>query len=349
MVPYIEHYRSCQACPVHCKAEVRLTSGPHEGTYGDRPDFEPIVSWGVKAGIADPDEVIYLHHLCDIFGLDSVSAGNAVAFAFDLFEKGIIDTGDTGGLELRWGDAEAAATLMRQMAANQGLGALLGHGVRAAAEHIGRGAERYAYHVKGLELSAYDPRAAMGAGLAYAVSQRGGDYTSAYVRHEASMTPEEAQAFYGDARAADRTSTGGKAQMVKLGMTVGAVLDSLGMCKIPSLSLVDDYDLENEAELVTEVAGMPTSAAELLLVGERILTIEQLLNRRLGAGRADDDVPAMFHDEPLPDGPSAGATIDPAAMVAEFYGLMGWTEAGAPSAARLRELGLGEYVAEAGA
>jgi aldehyde:ferredoxin oxidoreductase len=200
MAPYVVRHRSCRPCPVHCKAEVRIPVGRYAGTEAERPEFEPLVSWGPKVGLADPEALIYLSHLCDLLGVDSVSAGNAVAFAIDLYQRGVLGTRDTDGLDLRWGDAEAMELLVRQMASGDGLGGMLGLGVRRAAETIGRGAERYAYHVKGLELSAYDPRVAQAAGLTYAVSTRGGDFTGAFPRHEKSMTPAEAQVAYGDAR-----------------------------------------------------------------------------------------------------------------------------------------------------
>ncbi len=342
MERFIERRRSCHRCPVHCKAELRLTSGPYAGLEAERPDFDPIVSWGSKSGLVDPEAVIYLHHLCDLFGIDSVSAGNAVAFAMHLWVKGIITAEDTGGLELAWGDAAVMETLLRQMAAGEGFGALLGQGVREAARVIGRGAEQYAYHVKGLDLSAFDPRGASATGLGYAVAARGGDFTSIYARHEISLTPKEAAALYGEELAADRLSPVGKAAMVKRSMIVCAVLDAIGTCKIPALTLVNEFDLVQEADLVSAIAGLAVTPEELLEIGERIVDIERLFNCRLGAGAADDSLPSVFLDEPLTEGPAAGNTIDLPFMIRDFYTVMGWTEEGVPCAARLRELGLEE-------
>ena len=347
MDQYVERLRACQRCPVHCKAELRLTSGRYAGLEGERPDFEPIVSWGSKSGLADPEAIIYLHHLCDLFGIDSVSAGNAVAFAMQLWQEGIITARDTGGLLLEWGDVAVMESLVRQMAAGEGFGALLGQGVREAARVIGRGAEKYAYHVKGLELTAFDPRGASASGLGYAVSNRGGDFTSVYARHEFSLTPVQAKELYGEELAADRLSPVGKAPMVKRSMIICAVLDSIGLCKIPALTLVNEFDLVSEAELVSAVAGLSVTPEELFEIGERIVDIERLLNIRFGAGAEDDMLPDHFLDEPMPQGPAEGNTIDLAAMLGEFYGVMGWTEQGVPSVARLRELGL-EELAPAG-
>ncbi len=346
MDQYVERLRSCRRCPVHCKAEVRVSSGPYAGLVGERPDFEAIASWGSKAGVADPEAVIYLHNLCDRFGIDSVSAGNAVAFAMHLWERGVLTIETTGGLRLAWGDVAVMEALIRQMAAGEGLGALLGRGVREAARVIGPEAERYAYHVKGLELTAFDPRGASAAGLGYAVSNRGGDFTSVYARHEFSLTPAQAEALYGDERAADRMSPVGKAAMVKRSMIICAVLDCIGLCKIPALTLVNEFDLSSEAELVSAVAGIPVTPEHLFTIGERIVDIERLFNLRAGADAGDDTLPAVFLDEPLTEGPAAGGTIDLAPMVAEFYELMGWSPEGVPSKRTLHRLHLEEYAAE---
>ncbi len=345
MDPFVERLRACQRCPVHCKAELHLTSGPYAGLQAERPDFEPIVSWGSKSGLSDPEAIIYLHNLCDRFGIDSVSAGNAVAFAMELWEKGIVTAADTGGLELTWGDVDVMEALIRQMAAGEGFGELLGRGVREAARVIGRGAERYAYHVKGLELTAFDPRGASAAGLGYAVSNRGGDFTSVYARHEFSLTPEQAKALYGDERAADRTSPVGKAAMVKRSIVICAVLDAIGLCKIPALTLVNEFDLSSEAELVSAVAGLPVTPEDLFEIGERIMDIERLFNIRFGAATADDSLPEVFVREPLGEGPAAGNTVELETMIREFYEAMGWSAEGVPTEDRLRELGLEEFVA----
>lgn len=344
MDQYVERLHGCRGCPVHCKAELKLTSGPHAGLEGERPDFEPIVSWGSKSGVSDPESIIYLHHLCDLFGIDSVSAGNTVAFAMHLWEDGILTSEDTGGLDLVWGDADVMETLVRQMAGGEGFGALLGRGVREAARIIGRGSERYAYHVKGLELTAFDPRGASAAGLGYAVSNRGGDFTSVYARHEFSLTASEGKALYGDELAADRMSPVGKAAMVKRSMVICAVLDSIGICKIPALTLVNEYDLVSEADLVSAVADLPVTPGELFETGERIIDIERLFNIRYGSGADDDVLPDVFLEEPLREGPAAGNTVQLAQMIREFYADMGWSAEGVPTEARLRRLGLERFV-----
>ncbi|MFA4965604.1 MAG: aldehyde ferredoxin oxidoreductase family protein [Thermoleophilia bacterium] len=339
---YVQRRRGCRRCPVRCKADVAVTSGPHAGFIGQRPDFEPLAAWGATLGIGDPEAVMYLHDRCDALGLDSISAGTAAGFAVDLYARGIIDTADTGGLELHWGDAAAAGALVEGMASGEGFAGLLGQGVRAAAAALGRGAERYAAHVKGLELSAYDPRAATGAALGYAVSNRGGDYTNVYARHEFDLPDDVAVRLYGDTVVSDPLSPEGKAIMVRRSMCVSAALDGLGLCKVPALTLLNRYDLEMEAELAEAVTGLPVSAADLYLAGERIVNLERLFNLRCGATEEDDRLPVRFTEEPLPDGPGAGRTVDLWPLRHEFYEIMGWGQDGVPAPAKLAELGLQE-------
>ena len=343
---WVTRTKGCPGCPVHCKAEMRFASSRFGEFTGERPDFEPLVAWGAKVGVDDPQAVVALHNFCDRMGLDSVSAGAAAAFAIDLFEHGVIDKTDTEGLELRWGAVEALQTLIERMASGQGFGALLASGVRRAAAVIGRGAERYAYHVKGLEIPAYDPRGAFGAGLGYAISNRGADFTSVYARQEFDITPELGQRLYGDEGAGDPTSTAGKAAMVRRSMIVSAALDSLGLCKIPALTLLNDYELDGEAELTRELTGLDLSATDLLLAGERIVNLERLFNAKAGADVTLDELPPLFVEQPLTEGPAAGVTVQLAPMRDEFYRLMGWTATGLPTRETLSRLGLADYAAE---
>jgi aldehyde:ferredoxin oxidoreductase len=151
----ITRRRSCHRCPVHCKADLEFRSGKYKGMQAVRPEFEPMLSLGSKCGLRDLDTLVFLDNLCSRLGLDNISAGNAIAFAMDLFDREIISLEDTGGLDLTWGNGDAMETLIRQMAAGQGFGKILAQGVRRASQLIGRGAEHYAPHVKGLELAGY--------------------------------------------------------------------------------------------------------------------------------------------------------------------------------------------------
>ncbi len=207
---------------------------------------------------------MYLSNLCNILGMDTISTGSVIAFAMELFQRGILTPEDTGGIELNWGDAQAMEAVIRQIAQREGLGEVLALGVKRAAESIGRGAEKYAYHVKGVELYGGDPRGMMGVALAYAVSMRGGDFTSVYPVPEFRYTAEQAEQEFGTRDVVDFTATSGKGAMVKKCMIVSSIIDSLGLCKVPALSIIGDFSLEMEARLIQTITGLDISPEALV-------------------------------------------------------------------------------------
>ncbi len=341
LIDYVTRPRACSRCPVHCKAEIEIREGRYAGTRGERPDIDPIVSLGSRCGLDDPEALLFLYNLAGDLGIDVISTAGALGFAMELFERGILSLDDADGIELTWGNAEAMETMMRRISRQEGFGAVLAQGVRRAAQIIGRGAEAFAYHIKGLELPGYDPRGAMGTALGYAVSTRGGDFASVYTVPEYRWEPEEGQKWFGTEKSVDRFSVEGKGQLVKRTMVVSAILDALGLCKVPVLSVVGDFSLENEAALVSALTGWEMSPDELALIGERIVNVEKLFNIRHGATREDDDLPDRFTEERVSDpGPSFGMTVEIQQMVNEFYSAMGWDEEGVPTPEKLGELGL---------
>ena len=301
LMDYVTRSRTCHRCPVHCKAEIEIKEGRYGGTRGERPDIEPIVNLGSKCGLGDPEAVLYLYNLTGTLGLDTISTAGVLAFAMDLYERGILSAADTDGIPLTWGNAEAMEAMMIRIARREGFGAVLAEGVRRAAQIIGRGAGAYAYHAKGMELTAYDARGGMGTALGYAVSNRGGDFTSVYAVPEYRWTPEQGREWFGTEQAVDRLSTEGKGELVRRTMIVSAVLDALGLCKVPVLSVVGDYSLAHEADLASALAGWSVTAGELALAGERIVNLERLFNLAQGFGREDDDLPDHFTEDPVTD------------------------------------------------
>lgn len=332
---------TCYRCPIHCSAEVQITRGEHEGEVAERPHFEPLVALGPKVGNSDALESIHLHNRCNALGLDSVDTGGLIGFAMDLFDRGILDEDDTGGLELSWGNKEAMEGLVEMIGHKEGwLGRTLSRGLKRAGREIGGEAEKYAYHVKGLGMTAMDPRGFKASALGYAIGSRGGDFTTIYARPEYSFTPEEAEELLGVAEAADRLSEEGKPELVKRSALVSAVVDSLGICKVPLLSLVEDYDLELTARLAADALGEEIGTSELLSAGERIITAERVFNISRGLTAGDDELPEKFTAEKIEEGPAEGSVVDLKKMLREFYSLMGWDERGVPREVTLRRLGL---------
>jgi aldehyde:ferredoxin oxidoreductase len=333
--------RGCYRCPVQCKAELKFKHGRLKGRKSYRPEFEPMLALGPKCGLNDLDTLVYLDNLCSRLGIDSISAGNAIAFAMDLFDRQILSLEDTGGLDLAWGQGNSMEVLIKQMASGEGLGGILGRGVRQAARIIGRGAEHYAAHVKGLEMSGYHPDNMMGTALGYAVASRGADFNDVYSAMENKWLPDEQIEEFGKPKASDLQSIHGKAELVRRAMIVSMVLDSLGLCKVPVLSLISAYDLVAETELASVLMDQSVTVAEIYAAGERIANTERLFNLRCGASEADDRLPDMFFEKEYNAGrePSKPAEwMEP--MKKEFYSVMGWDEQGRPTAKKLSELGI---------
>jgi aldehyde:ferredoxin oxidoreductase len=337
----ITRTRGCHRCPVQCKAELKFDAGKLKGKKAVRPEFEPMLSLGSRCGLTDLDTLVYLDNLCSRLGMDSISAGGVIAFAMDLFDRGILALEDTGGLDLSWGNGEAMEVLIKQIADGEGLGGILAKGVRQAARAIGRGAEKHAPHVKGLEIAGYHPTNIMGTALGYTVSNRGADFSDVYATLEYKWLPDEKIEEFGLPKTIDLHSIKGKAVLVRQSMIVGLVLDCLGVCKVPSLCLVCTYDLVAEAELASELTDHNVSVGDLFYAGERILNLERLLNRRFGAAETDDRLPDMFFDKEYNAGKQPSKPqewVEP--MIREFYAVMGWDKSGRPTEKKLNELGL---------
>jgi len=210
--------------------------------------------------------------------------------------------------------------------------------VRRAAQNI-EGSEHYALHIKGMEVPTQEVRGLKAWGLAWAVASRGGDHCRAFPVMETTWSPEQTKAFFGSEKAADRFAYEGKAAMVKWAEDFGAVIDSLGICKIAYQAMGLTPDLI--AKAFQAVTGIKMDGRELLKAGERINTLERLLNLKLGLDPEQDTLPARFTEEPLPVGPSKGETVKLDRMIEEYYGLRGWDPvSGYPSQAKLNELGI---------
>ncbi|MBF0201297.1 MAG: aldehyde ferredoxin oxidoreductase [Desulfamplus sp.] len=338
---YVKKSTGCQGCPVRCKADIRLEARRYRGFTGGRPEYETVINLGSLCGLDDPEALMYLSNLANILGLDTISTGSVIAFAMDLFDRGILTLEDTGGLELKWGDAHAMEKLMYALARREpGLGETLSLGVKAAAERIGKGSETVAYHTKGVEIYGADPRGNQAMALTYAVSLRGGDFTSVYPIPAFRYSRELALRDFGTEKSIDPLSSEGKAALIRKSLLVSAVIDSLGICKVPALSIIGKFDLENESGIVEAFTGIKLSSRDLFQIGEGIVTMEKLFNAAHGATAEDDTLPGAFMTQTLTNNCVKGQVVHGLdAMVQEFYRLMEWDERGNPQGKLLERLG----------
>lgn len=327
-------------CPIECNSEVELQSEPFRGFRGGRPEYESIISLGTLCGLTDPEAVIYLSNLCHNLGLDTISTGSVIAFAMELFQRKILTWEDTDGLIIKWGDVEVMEALIRQIAYRESFGEILSLGVKKAAEKIGRDAIKYAYHVKGVEIYGRDPRGMAEVALAYAVSLQGGDYTNIYTNPESTTSSDQSVKEEGAQDVIDFNATNGQGVTAKKCMLVCAVIDSLGLCKAPILSVIGDLSLQAEARLIKAVTGLDITPEALYLIGERIVQMGKIINLRQGSGRSDDVLPAFFQNTPISSGPTKGRKIDLEAMVEAFHQCMNWDKKGYPTKEILQQFDL---------
>ena len=320
---------ACPRCPMCCGKFSYVRSGRYAGTAIDGPEYETIAMIGANCCFPSIEDVVYANWLCDNLGMDTISTGNIIAFAIECYEKGIIGPEDTGGLELRYGDPDCVFKLIEMMAKREGIGDVLARGVRFAANKFGRGSERFAIHVKGLEQSAYDVRAAPAMGLAYATADIGAHHNRAW-------------AITYDIEVGRDKYTRDKAERVIYLQHVRPLFDCLGCCRLQWVET--GLSLEYYAKAYTAATGLKTSVDELLKASERVFNLTRVINVRRGLTKAEDRLPDRAFEDPVPNGVVKGYKLDRAKfeeLLRAYYELRGWDpETGVPTRAKLEELDL---------
>lgn len=341
---YLARRTGCYACPINCGRAAIVREGPFKGTYTEGIEYETINSLGARTWNRDMASIIRGDLLCDDYGLDSISTGGVIAFAMECFEKGIISEKDTGGMKLEWGDSQAVLELIEKIAKREGIGDVLAEGVARAAKKFGKGAEYYAMHIKGMEMSAQDPRSQQSYILAHVTSTRGADHLKGFPCIDETGYVDAAVKRYGEQylpEIVDGLSTKYKPMVVKDGEELGAVTDSAIVCKFGT-HFPPAYYWPELARGISLATGMQLDVAELKKIGERIYNLQRCFNAREGIGRKDDVQPKRIMVESgtgRATGYTAGPLLGP--MLDEYYELRRWDkETGWPTRAKLEELGL---------
>jgi aldehyde:ferredoxin oxidoreductase len=343
---------TCFACAIACKREVEVAELEVTPKYGG-PEYETIGASGSACGVGDIKVIAKFNQLCGEYVLDTISAGMTIAFAMECFERGILTKADTDGIDLRFGNGDALLQMVVKMARRDGFGDVLADGVKRAAERIGRGAERYALHVKGQEIPLHEPRGKQGLSLAYATAPGGADHMRA--PHDPAF-----EGFH---------PSGGHAleplglcdPMPRLELSPRKVRayyyaqhwwnlgHSLGICNLAAAP-IDILGVTPVVNLTRALTGWDTSLWELFKVVERGSALARVFNCREGFTPKDDLLPARLH-EAFADGPLKGVRIDPetfARALRLYHQMEGWDpETGWPTFAKLSELGI-EWAARPG-
>jgi len=331
--------RACICCPLHCGSFFKIKDGPRAGFKWGKVEYGSIDGFITRLGIYDMEFGVEACRFCDEYAVDAITLGSALSFAFECYEKGILNEKDTNGLRLEWGNQAAAWGLMQNIVKKEGLGEILAEGIRKASEIIGKGSDEFALHTKGLDHVEADPRGLNAWGLGYAVSSRGADHLRALPAFEMSITPERAMELFGSEDAGNRFATKGKGNMVKWYEELRAFEDSCEVCKF--IARTELNFPEPLAEIINAVTGIGITASDVLRTGERIINVERSFNVREGIRRSDDTLPRRFLEDPLASGSAKGHVCNLEPMLDDYYKVRGWDiETGIPTDKKLQELGL---------
>ncbi|MEA1977180.1 MAG: aldehyde ferredoxin oxidoreductase family protein [Chloroflexota bacterium] len=338
---------SCFNCPVGCDKVYSVESGEFKGIKVGSVEYETLNSLGSAVMNRNLPAVLKGNQLCDDWGLDTISAGRAISFAMELFEKGVLSEAECDGLDLSWGNYHTVLELLRRITFREGkLGDLLAEGAARAAKITGRGADRFAMHVKGQDIPAQDGRAQQSMGLAHVTSSRGADHLKAFPIIDETGYPSEAVRRYGEQympELVDPLATRYKALLVKDGEDFGAVVDSAGNCKSGGTFVMAEVYWQEQAEAIQTMTGMRMDAEKLKTIGERIYNLQRCYNILHGISQADDVLPWRFTQKPSPSGNATGSVCRIDLMLPEYYSLRGWdAETGFPFEETLERLGLAD-------
>jgi aldehyde:ferredoxin oxidoreductase len=315
--------RACFGCPIGCGRVTRVTN-PKYACFTEGPEYENIWGLGATCGIDDLDAVSKANLLCDLLGIDPISAGSTVACAMELFEEGIVPQAAIGR-SLHFGDADGMVEMIRAIGYREGFGDALAEGSYRLAEKYGH--PEYSMTSKKQEFPAYDGRGAQGMGLQYATSNRGACHVRGYmISVEIVGVPEKLDPYV----------TKDKATWDKAFQDTTAAVDSSGICLFNTFA----FGPPEIANYLGAATGMEFTTDGLLAAGDRIWNLERLFNLRAGLTAKDDSLPPRITKEPMPSGPAKGQVVHLEEMLSDYYRVRGWDKDGVPTQEKLKDLGL---------
>jgi len=339
---------TCYACVVKCKRVVEIKDGPYkvDPKYGG-PEYETLGTFGSYCGIDDLAAVSMANQICNEYAVDTIACGATIAFAMECYEKGIITKEQTGGIELKFGDADAMLKTLEMIVKGEGeLGKTLGMGSERAAKKWGNGADECLITVKGSEAPAHMPQAKRSLGLIYAVNPFGADHQSSehdpyYEEGVGDFNLNRLKQIGLDSPQPLYSLTDEKVRFAYQTQLFYSMLDSASLCQFvygPTWTL---YDAEDTAKMINAVTGWDVTVNELLEVGERRLNLLRAFNAREGLNRKDDKLPKKFFKELKGTGPTSNIALTQQELdhaLDEYYRLAGWTPDGIPTAKTLEKL-----------
>ncbi|HIQ05261.1 MAG TPA: aldehyde ferredoxin oxidoreductase, partial [Anaerolineae bacterium] len=332
LLKYRKKRQACWHCPIACWGTVTFPED-EQTIEAHQPEYETSSAFGSMTLNNDLVSIMKSNDLCNRYGLDTISAGATVAFAIECYENGLITAKDTGGIELTWGNADAIVAITEKLALREGFGDILADGVKRAAEKIGSAAEPFAIHEGGQELPMHDPRFEPALVVIYRMDPTPGRHTQACQYFVAEGFETDMPLF-----GTNPEKQKGRGRYVKPAGNLMHVVNTAGICLFGYLST----RVEFIPELLSVVTGRSFTLDDMLLIGERIANMRQAFNVREGLNPLTNPLPKRAYGmPPLPDGPTAGITVQVDQLIQEFLEEMDWTPGAAvPRARKLIELGL---------
>ncbi|TET47101.1 aldehyde ferredoxin oxidoreductase [candidate division TA06 bacterium] len=343
----------CFGCELHCRHRYVIREGPYKGTFSEGPEYTSQGAWGAEVGCKDFNTVLSGNHLANYYGLDTLETGSLIAWAMELFQKGIISERDTNGLKLEFGNNAAVLEMIERIALRKDLGDVLAEGPLGAAKRIGKESEKYLIQVKGMSNLHSDERMTPSLALGIATASRGSDHLRSRPAIDLYHLPEPVlrkifsnPTQYDGPLTSDYTSYEGKARMVQWQEMLYMAVDCLGICKFHTVFLSPNMlSFDHFSKLLYYNTGLRMTPQKIWNIADRAYTLERLFNLREGLKRDDDWLVDRYFDEKTPSGLDIvrNKSLDRKkfkAMIDEYYELHGWDKKGVPTTKTLEELGL---------
>lgn len=316
--------KGCFNCNIHCSRYYITKDTESEG-----PEFETLCSYSSRIGVDDLEFTLKMAAYLNRMGIDALSSGETIGWAMECFQRGLLNKDDMDGLDFTWGNKDTIRKILELTVQRKGIGAAFAEGTRSLARRFGRGTEKYALHVKGLDVICGDPRGIKAFGLTYAIASRGADHLRAEPFFELTERYDEAEKRWGIRDIADRLSNNGKAVLVEHTERQALVTDCMTMCKNIGLSM-DVLDFDLISRLLIAGTGLKFTPERVDQDLRTIIDAERKLNIDFGIDASMDTLPHRFTHEPLEEGPSKGQVVPIRKMVRQYYRLRGWDEQGKP-------------------
>ncbi|MCF8068173.1 MAG: aldehyde ferredoxin oxidoreductase family protein [Desulfobacterales bacterium] len=327
--------KACLNCPIMCGRHIKINEGPYAPMDCEGPEYESIGTLGGECMVDDLPAICKANELCNGYGLDTISTGATIAFAMEAFERGIITTGDTDGIKLTFGNANALVEMVHKIGRQEGIGVMVGEGSKRMAEKIGKNSTEFAVHVKGLEPSAHDPRRFFSHAVNYATAARGACHNASWSHpYELSLSMPEIDIL----EPQDAYQIEGKAEFTAKLQNMNTLFDTLVICRFVQVGKA--VNITNTVNWLNMITGREMKIEDVMSVGERVFNLKRLYNTRIGINKKDDLLPPRFLSRNRLGEGLTNQLPPMDQLLNDYYEYRGWNKDGQPTDKTINNLKL---------